>query len=46
MTCRCMFEETFGPLAPVATFKTVEEAVERANNSPYGLAAYVFTEKH
>lgn len=40
----CMFEETFGPLAPVATFKTVEEAVERANNSPYGLAAYVFTE--
>ncbi|MBA2876209.1 NAD-dependent succinate-semialdehyde dehydrogenase [Thermaerobacillus caldiproteolyticus] len=40
----CMYEETFGPLAPIATFKTVEEAIERANNSPYGLAAYVFTE--
>lgn len=40
----CMNEETFGPLAPIATFKTVEEAIERANNTPYGLAAYVFTE--
>jgi len=40
----CMQEETFGPLAPVTTFKTEEEVVERANNSPYGLAAYVFTE--
>lgn len=40
----CMKEETFGPLAPVATFKTEEEAIERANNSKYGLAAYVFTE--
>lgn len=40
----CMNEETFGPLAPIAVFKTIEEAVKRANNSPYGLAAYVFTE--
>lgn len=40
----CMFDETFGPLAPVATFKTIDEAIDRANNSPYGLAAYVFTE--
>lgn len=40
----CMKEETFGPLAPVATFKTEEEVLERANNTPYGLAAYVFTE--
>ncbi|KKO54437.1 NAD-dependent succinate-semialdehyde dehydrogenase [Paenibacillus sp. DMB20] len=40
----CMKEETFGPVAPITMFKTVEEAVERANNSPYGLAAYVFTE--
>ncbi|TWI56133.1 NAD-dependent succinate-semialdehyde dehydrogenase [Halalkalibacter nanhaiisediminis] len=39
----CMQEETFGPLAPIATFKTEEEAIKRANNSPYGLAAYVFT---
>ncbi|MCQ4085696.1 NAD-dependent succinate-semialdehyde dehydrogenase [Saccharibacillus sp. JS10] len=41
----CMNEETFGPLAPVTTFQTVDEAIERANHSPYGLAAYVFTEK-
>ncbi|MFC7679697.1 NAD-dependent succinate-semialdehyde dehydrogenase [Paenibacillus sp. GCM10028914] len=40
----CMSEETFGPLAPIAVFSSVEEAVKRANNSPYGLAAYVFTE--
>lgn len=40
----CMTEETFGPLAPVTTFKTEEEAIERANDSIYGLAAYVFTE--
>ncbi len=39
----CMREETFGPVAPIATFKTEEEAIKRANNSPYGLAAYVFT---
>lgn len=39
----CMKEETFGPVAPVTTFKTIEEAIERANNTPYGLAAYVFT---
>ncbi|MFC3884906.1 NAD-dependent succinate-semialdehyde dehydrogenase [Bacillus songklensis] len=40
----CMNEETFGPLAPITTFNTEEEAIERANNSPFGLAAYVFTE--
>lgn len=40
----CMQEETFGPVAPITTFKTMEEAIERANNTPYGLAAYVFTE--
>lgn len=40
----CMTEETFGPLAPVATFKTEEEVIERANNSKYGLAAYVYTQ--
>ncbi|MFU1798632.1 NAD-dependent succinate-semialdehyde dehydrogenase [Paenibacillus azoreducens] len=40
----CMTEETFGPLAPITTFRTLEEAVARANRSPYGLAAYVFTE--
>lgn len=40
----CMNEETFGPLAPITTFLTIDEAVQRANNSPYGLAAYVFTQ--
>lgn len=40
----CMYEETFGPLAPVATFKTEEEVIKRANNSTYGLAAYVYTQ--
>ncbi|MBS4173072.1 NAD-dependent succinate-semialdehyde dehydrogenase [Bacillus sp. FJAT-49736] len=40
----CMTEETFGPLAPIATFETIEEVIKRANNTPYGLAAYVFTE--
>ncbi|OEH93100.1 NAD-dependent succinate-semialdehyde dehydrogenase [Bacillus solimangrovi] len=41
----CMQEETFGPLSPITTFKTIEEVINRANHSPYGLAAYVFTEK-
>ncbi|OCA85685.1 succinate-semialdehyde dehydrogenase (NADP(+)) [Bacillus sp. FJAT-27225] len=39
----CMQEETFGPVAPVSTFKDDEEVVRRANNTPYGLAAYVYT---
>ena len=38
-----MQEETFGPVAPITTFKTIEEAVEIANNTAYGLAAYFFT---
>ena len=40
----CMNEETFGPLAPVSTFTSEDEVIKRANNSPYGLAAYLFTE--
>ena len=40
----CMNEETFGPLAPIATFTSTEEVIQRANNTLYGLAAYVFTE--
>ncbi len=35
-------EETFGPVAAVSRFRTDAEAVRRANDSPYGLAAYVF----
>lgn len=40
----CMYDETFGPVLPISTFKTEEEAIRRANDSIYGLAAYVFTE--
>ena len=36
-------DETFGPMLPVMTFKTEEEAVRLANDSAYGLSAYVFT---
>ena len=36
-------EEIFGPVAPVTTFETEDEAIERANDTEYGLASYVFT---
>ena len=36
-------DETFGPMLPVMTFKTEEEAIRLANDSTYGLSAYVFT---
>ena len=38
-----MREEPFGPIAPITSFATLEEAAARANGNPYGLAAYVFT---
>lgn len=38
-----MFEEVFGPVAAVTPFDTESEAVELANNTQYGLGAYVFT---
>lgn len=40
----CMHEETFGPIVPVTIFKEEDEVIQRANNTPFGLAAYVFTE--
>jgi succinate-semialdehyde dehydrogenase/glutarate-semialdehyde dehydrogenase len=40
---RIMREEPFGPLAPIATFSDLDEAIERSNSTPYGLAAYAFT---
>lgn len=40
---RVMREETFGPVLAVAPFDTVAEAIELANDSDYGLAAYVFS---
>ncbi|MDP2775785.1 MAG: NAD-dependent succinate-semialdehyde dehydrogenase, partial [Nocardioides sp.] len=36
-------EEIFGPVAPITTFETEEEAIERANDTEYGLASYVYT---
>lgn len=39
-----MNEETFGPVAPIMSFKTDEEAVKLANDTRFGLAAYFFTE--
>ena len=38
-------EEIFGPVLSVLTFRTPEEAVEKANNTPYGLSAGIWTEK-
>jgi aldehyde dehydrogenase (NAD+) len=38
-------EEIFGPVLSVLTFRTPSEAVEKANNTPYGLSAGVWTEK-
>jgi len=39
---RMVNEEVFGPVLPVVAYDNVDEAVETANRSPYGLAAYVF----
>ncbi len=36
-------EEVFGPILPVVKFKTIEEAIELANDTIYGLGGYVFT---
>jgi aldehyde dehydrogenase (NAD+) len=38
-------EEIFGPVLSVLTFRTPAEAVEKANNTPYGLSAGIWTEK-
>ncbi|WP_181348062.1 NAD-dependent succinate-semialdehyde dehydrogenase [Thalassobacillus sp. CUG 92003] len=38
-----MQEETFGPVIPLSTFRENDQAVEIANNTPFGLAAYFFT---
>jgi succinate-semialdehyde dehydrogenase/glutarate-semialdehyde dehydrogenase len=40
---RAMREEPFGPLAPVNPVRDLDEAIEKANSLPYGLAAYAFT---
>ena len=38
-------EEIFGPVLSVMTFRTPDEAIEKANNSPFGLSAGIWTEK-
>jgi aldehyde dehydrogenase (NAD+) len=45
MAHRVAQEEIFGPVLAVMTFRTPEEAFERANNTPYGLSAGVWTDK-
>jgi succinate-semialdehyde dehydrogenase/glutarate-semialdehyde dehydrogenase len=40
---RIMQEEPFGPVAPINTYASLDEAITRANALPYGLAAYAFT---
>lgn len=42
---RVVQEEIFGPVLAVQTFRTVEEAIEKANNTPYGLSGGVWTDK-
>ncbi len=43
-TMRLSHEETFGPVAPIQRFSTEREAIDKANHSEYGLAAYFFTQ--
>ncbi|NCF49389.1 MAG: aldehyde dehydrogenase family protein [Bacteroidetes bacterium] len=43
VTAKIMTEEPFGPVAPTATFKSLDEVIERANSLPFGLAAYGFS---
>lgn len=43
---KIMQEETFGPVAPIITFQTDAEAIQIANNTPFGLAAYFFTDNY
>ncbi len=38
-----MYEETFGPVVPIDTFDHIEEAINKANDSTFGLCAYLFT---
>ncbi len=38
-------EEIFGPILAIMTFRTPDEAIEKANNTPYGLAASIWTDK-
>ena len=43
-TMACWNEETFGPLVPIAEFNGEDDALTKANDTEYGLAAYLFTQ--
>jgi len=45
MSSRVAREEIFGPVLSILTFRTVDEAIEKANNTAYGLSAGVWTDK-
>jgi aldehyde dehydrogenase (NAD+) len=45
MSHRIASEEIFGPVLSILTFRTVDEAIEKANNTPFGLSAGVWTDK-
>ncbi|MCH8549696.1 MAG: NAD-dependent succinate-semialdehyde dehydrogenase [Balneolaceae bacterium] len=42
-SAKIMQEEPFAPIAPITSFSDPDEAIERANSTPFGLASYVFT---
>lgn len=42
-TMRVVHEETFGPLIPIMKIASIEEGIQKANDSEYGLSAYVYT---
>src|SRR5581483_3329582 len=39
-------EEVFGPVLPIVPFDSIEEAISLANDTPYGLGAYVYTKNN
>ena len=43
-TAECVHDEIFGPVAAIQTFRDQEDVIRRANDTEYGLVAYVFTE--
>ena len=42
---RIVQEEIFGPVLAIQTFRTIDEVIDKANNTPYGLSAGVWTDK-
>ena len=42
----CMTEETFGPVAPIQSYSSLDDVIQKANDTEFGLAAYYFTESY